>query len=103
MPKVSVTVPHPYDPDEVVRRAGPYIERIVEDFEGEDLSVQWHGPQADFSFKILMFKITGDVEVLPQAIRVGIDLPLAAMLFKEKVQKSIEQNLLKALETGAAE
>ena len=41
MPTVSVSVPHDKDPDEVVKRATPYIEKMVTDFEGHDLEMEW--------------------------------------------------------------
>jgi hypothetical protein len=100
MPKVSVAIPHQHDPDEVVRRAQPYIEKMIEDFEGEDLSFQWAGRQGNFTFTSLMFKIKGDVQVTSEAIRVDIDLPFAAMIFKDKIEKAIHKNLTRALEAG---
>jgi hypothetical protein len=98
MPKVSVAVPHELDPDEVVELAGPYVEKIVDDFQGEDLEIEWNGRSANFSFKSLTFKIKGDVAVTENDIGVTVDLPLAAMLFKDKVEKAIAKNLKRAVE-----
>ena len=89
MPKVSVAVPHELDPDEVVERAGPYVEKIVDDFQGQDLEIEWEGRAANFSFKSLTFKIKGDVAVTENDIGVTVDLPFAAMIFKDKVEKAI--------------
>jgi hypothetical protein len=98
MPKVSVSVPHHHTPDAIVQRAQPYIEKIVEDFQGKDLHMQWSGHKAEFSFKSLAFTIKGQVAVEEEQITVNVDLPFAAMMFKEKVEKAIKKNLTKAVE-----
>lgn len=100
MPRVSVSVPHQFPQQEVIDRAGPYIEKMVEDFEGDDFELTWTGPKGAFSFRSLMFQITGDIEVTDSAIQVGVDLPFAAIMFKDKVEKAIAKNLTKALSEG---
>ena len=102
MPKVTVAVPHTENPDEIVKRAEPYIEKMVDDFQGDDLELEWDGRKADFSFTSLTFKIKGNVEVDESQIEVAVDLPFAAMMFKDKVEKAITKNLTRAVE-GAEE
>ena len=97
MPVVSVSIPHSYSPDDVKERAEPYIEKMVDDFEGHDLDLEWDGHKADFSFKSLAFKITGHVEISTEDITVNVDLPIMAMIFKDKVEKAIHKNLTRAL------
>lgn len=97
MPKVRVAVPHQLDPDEVVNRAGAYIEKIVDDFQGDDLDVQWEGRTAKFGFKSLGFSIKGEMAVTENEIGVSVDLPLAAMIFKDKVEKALNKNLSRAV------
>ncbi len=97
MPIVSVTVPHEHNPDDVVQRAEPYIEKMVDDFEGHDLDLEWNGRKGEFSFKSMAFKITGDVEVDEKQIVVNVDLPIMAMIFKDKVEKAIHKNMSRAL------
>jgi hypothetical protein len=98
MPKVTVAVPHTEDADEIVKRAEPYIEKMVDDFQGDDLELEWEGRKADFSFTSLTFKIKGNVEVDDKQIEVAVDLPFAAMMFKDKVEKAIKKNLTRAVE-----
>ena len=97
MPKVNVAVPHELDPDEVVQRAGPYIEKIVEDFQGDDLEIEWEGHEANFSFKSLTFSIKGEVAVTEDELAVNVDLPFAALIFKDKVEKALNKNLKRAV------
>ena len=98
MPKVAVSVPHNSDPDDVVQQAQPYIQKLVDDFQGEDLQLEWSGRTAEFSFKSLAFSIKGDVAVEEDKIAVSVDLPFAAMMFKDKVEKAIAKNLNRAVE-----
>jgi hypothetical protein len=97
MPKVSVAVPHNLDPDEVVQRAEPYIKKMIDDFEGHDVYLQWEGRKANFGFSSMMFKIKGEMEVREKEIAIDIDLPIAALMFKDKVQKAITKNLTRAI------
>jgi len=97
MPTVSVSVPHDKDPDEVVKRATPYIEKMVSDFEGHDLELEWTDHKAEFSFKSMSFSISGDADVTADQIAVNIELPLMAMIFKDKVEKAINKNMSRAL------
>jgi len=92
MPTVKVAVPHDKDPDEVVKRATPYIEKMVDDFEGHDLEMEWDGRKSDFSFKSMAFSISGNVEVTEKEIAVAIELPMMAMIFKDKVEKAINKS-----------
>ena len=100
MPIVSVSVPHQHNPDDVRQRAQPYIEKMVDDFEGHDLDLEWTGNRADFSFKSLSFKITGNAEIDEANITVNVDLPIMAMIFRDKVEKAITKNLTRAVDAG---
>lgn len=97
MPKVSVSVPHDQDPAEVVKNAEPYIEKMINDFEGKDLEMEWEEHKAEFSFKSLAFTIKGDCEIDATQIAVNIELPFAAMMFKDKVEKALRKNLTRAI------
>ena len=100
MPIVSVSVPHNRDPEVVIKNAQPHIQKLVDDFEGRDLEMEWNGHNADFSFTSLAFKINGKVAVDDEKITIDVDLPFAAIMFKEKVKKALTKNLTRAVEAG---
>lgn len=100
MPKVSVTVPHQFPPEEVIQRAGPHIEKMIDDFEGKDFELNWTGNHGDFGFTSLMFHITGEIDVTSADITISVDLPFAALMFKDKVEKALEKNLRRVVESG---
>jgi len=103
MPIVSVSVPHSHDPADVKTRAEPHIEKMVDDFEGHDLDLEWTDYKGEFSFKSMAFTINGDVDIETDKITVSVDLPLMAMIFKDKVEEAINKNLSRAVAEGDAE
>ena len=98
MPKVTVTVEHNQSIDAVVEKVTPAIEKTVADFQGHDLALDCQGDRADFKFKSLGFTIGGDIHVEPSSVTVNLELPFAAMIYKEKAKKGIAKSVTKALE-----
>ena len=98
MPKVSVKIPHGQDPAEAVEKVKAAIEKTVKDFQGNNLDLQWEGKVATFNFKSMAFTIGGTATVEDSDVTVEIDLPFAAMMFKDKAEKAIAKNLTRALE-----
>ena len=98
MPKVTVVVPHNLDPDVIVAKTTQVVDKTIRDFEGHDLAIQWSGRNADILFKSLGFTIKGRMAVEEQRVLVEIDLPFAALMFKDKVQKAVTKNLTRAIE-----
>jgi hypothetical protein len=102
MPKVTVNVPHHRDPEQVVEKARSVLEKTVKDFDGRDLDIQWTGRAADFKFKSLAFTIQGKMTVQDEAVTVEVDLPFAAMMFKDRVEKAVRKNVERAMEAPSA-
>ena len=45
----------------------------------------------------LGFTIKGDIQVEPSSVTVNLELPFAAMIYKEKAKKGIAKTVTKAL------
>lgn len=97
MPKITVRVPHALDPAAAFAKVKPALEKTANDFQGRDLEITATDTSATFSFKSLAFTIKGRAEALPTEVVVEVDLPFAAMMFKEKAEKGIEKNVARAL------
>jgi hypothetical protein len=97
MPKITVRVPHALDPAAAFAKVTPALEKTAHDFQGQDLQIEATDTSATFSFKSLGFTIKGRAEALPSEVLVEVDLPFAAMMFKDKaergIRKDIERNL----------
>jgi hypothetical protein len=98
MPKVSVTVPHDKQPDEALDIVQPALDKTVRDFQGRDLEVDWQDTSGTFSFKSMAFTIKGNVAIKTDEVIVDIDLPFAAMMFKDKAEKALKKNISRAFE-----
>lgn len=100
MPKITVHVPHQLDPAAAMQKIGPAIEKTVTDFQGSDLQMNASGTSAQFSFKSMGFSIKGQAAATAGDASVEVDLPIAAMMFKEKAERAIQKNLSRALENS---
>lgn len=98
MPKLHVVVPHSVPLDQVIIKARHAIEKSVGDFQGNDLKVtEVNDTTTDFSFRSLGFSIKGRIEAKPAEIVADIDLPLAAIAFKDMAENAVRSNIYKAL------
>jgi hypothetical protein len=98
MPKITVKVPHNQEPKAAMAKARAAVEKTVNDFQGHGLNVNWGDTSADFSFTSMGFSIKGDVQVTETEALVQVELPFAALMFKDKAQKAITKNLTRAIE-----
>jgi hypothetical protein len=96
MPKISVRVPHS-DPKAALGQIKPGLERLVSDFQGHDLKLTGDESKLVFDFKSLAFTITGRVLAEPSDVVVEVDLPFAALMFKDKVQKALNKHVPRML------
>src|SRR5256885_3014768 len=96
MPKITVRVPS-NDPKGALAKVRPALEKTVNDFQGHDLELTGDESNLQFKFTSLAFTITGRVIAEPTDVVVEVDLPFAALMFKDKVEKAIAKNVTRAL------
>ncbi len=99
MPQMNVSVGHELDPDEAVKRLRSFLELIKQAYghQVSQLEENWDERSGKFSFKAMGFKTSGSVEVNHQEVRVTGQLPLAALMFRGKIEETLRTNLTKAL------
>jgi hypothetical protein len=97
MPSVRIAVPHGGDADAAVEKVRGVLERAVEEFQGRDLQSEWTGRSATLKFTSLGFQIGAKVDVDATQVIVEIDLPMAAMMFKGRVEDFLKKNLIEVL------
>lgn len=98
MPKITVKVPHEGDPKETFGKIRGALEKTVKDFQGVDLQLSEGETSADFKFRSLAFTITGRAEASPSEVVVEVDLPFAALMFKELALKALTKNVTRAIQ-----
>jgi hypothetical protein len=102
MPKITVKVPHEGDPKETFGKIRGALEKTVTDFQGADLQLSEGETTANFKFRSMAFTITGRAEATPKEVLVEVDLPFAALMFKDLAERAITKNVTRALAPPAA-
>ena len=97
MPKVTVRVPHSLEPAAAFAKIQPALEKTVTDFQGTNLVQEGSDTATSFTFKSMAFTIKGRAEATPGEVLIEIDLPFAAMMFKDKAERAITKNVTRAL------
>jgi len=102
MPKVTVRVPHELDPPAAFAKIRPALEKTVTDFQGHDLAIEAGETSSQFTFRSMAFTIKGRAEATPSEVVVEVELPFAAMMFKDKAERAITKNVTRALADGTS-
>ena len=102
MPKITVRVPNS-DPKAALAKIRPALEKTVADFQGHDLQLTGDDRSLAFKFKSMAFTISGRAIAETTDVVVEVDLPFAAMMFKDKAEKAITKNITRALAPPASE
>lgn len=99
MPGFSIEAPHSLGRDEARERLVSFLEKIQEHYANQvsDLTQDWDGDRLDFSFTTYGFQISGAAEVNESVVHCKGSLPMAAMLFKGRIEQTIRENLLRVL------
>lgn len=98
MPKITVRLSHELGAAEALARVKPALEKTAKDFQGHDLQLDSQETTAAFSFKSMAFTIKGTVEATAVEVVVNVDLPFAAMMFKDQAERAVAKNVKRALE-----
>lgn len=101
MPKITVRIPHNVGATEALAKVAPALEKTAKDFQGHDLKMEAQETSATFSFKSMAFTIKGTAEATDAEVIVNIDLPFAAMMFKDQAERAVAKNIKRALEPQA--
>ena len=102
MPKITVRIPHALSAEEAFAKVGPALEKTAKDFQGYDLKIDSQETTAAFSFKSMAFTIKGTMEATAAEVVVNVELPFAAMMFKDQAERAVAKNVKRALEPHPA-
>jgi hypothetical protein len=99
MPSLKLTFPHQLGQPEAIARLKNLLTRVKEKYQAQvsDLQEAWNGNTLNFSFSTYGFKVAGDVIVQPTEVQLDGQIPMAAMMFKGKIENAIRDQLAKEL------
>ncbi|MBX9788688.1 MAG: polyhydroxyalkanoic acid system family protein [Pirellulales bacterium] len=99
MPSLAITVPHGLDQREAAER----LKRLIEDAKAQygmhlsELHEEWVEHTGSFRVGAMGFKSTGTVEVRATEVHIQGSLPLAAIMFRGRIEETIRQQVERRL------
>lgn len=99
MPSVSLSQPHALGKDEALNRLKTFLAKVKERHQDKvsNLQEDWQDNKLAYSFSTYGFNIKGDVVVDEGEVRLNSQLPMAAMMFKGKIEQTIRDELNRVL------
>lgn len=93
MPKTNITVPHSLGKTEALNRLQGMLESVKENYGSQvsDLQENWTDDGGTFSFKAMGFKISGELTVVDDQVRVDAEFPWAAKPFQSTIETAIRE------------
>ena len=95
MPRLNTTTEHHLGENEALRRLKEGLSTARDTYQEQvkDMQEKWDGSTLSFAFKAVGMKIAGQMTVEDTQVRLGLDLPLAAMMFKRVIEQQIHTRL----------
>ena len=99
MPSFNTDVPHSLGQEAAIQKLKGFLDRVKESYKDQvkDLSESWDANVLTFAMKTYGMKISGTMTVDEEKVGVAGSIPIAAMMFKGKIQDSITAELKKVL------
>lgn len=107
MSELKIVVPHHLSREEVLPRIKGLLTDLKKQFADKikisKLREEWKGNQAKLSFLANESFISGNIMVDPSQVKIFINLPWVATLYKDKIEKIIKERATKLLTTKKVE
>jgi len=99
MPSVQVTIPHQLGQEEALARLKRFLTKVKNRYETQvsDLTETWADNVVQFGFKTYGFTVSGQMTVEPADVRFDAKVPLAAMMFKGKIEQTLRDEIARVL------
>lgn len=100
MPKISVTVPHQLGQQEAADRLKGFLAKLKDKHQGQvsNLEEEWTDNGLKFSFKSFGFQFQGTGVLEASDVKLDVDIPFAAMMFKGKIESEMRETLTRVLQ-----
>ncbi len=91
MPHLAMQVPHNLGREEAARRLKEQAAKARDQV--TDLEEQWNDHTLTFRFKAMGFGVSGTMVVEDAAVKIDVNLPLAAVMIKGKIEQQLRQKI----------
>ena len=91
MSRLNISVPHALSQQDAMTRIKNLLDKLKTENPGriDNLREEWADNVGTFSFSAMGFPISGTLAVTPTDVQLSGDLPMAAALFKSKIEATI--------------
>lgn len=95
MPRLAIETSHALGQEEALRRLNDKADLLKDMYQDQcsDLHQAWNGNTLSFAFKAMGMKVAGTVTAEDSQVKLEAQLPLAAMVFKGKIEARIREQL----------
>jgi hypothetical protein len=99
MAKLDITIPHNLSQGEALTRIQGLLKQLQEEQKDtiRNVSEQWNGNEADFSFSAKGFDLAGKIRVEENSVTINGQLPFALSFFKGAISNVIKEKAGKLL------
>lgn len=99
MPAFSVSAPHSLGRQSATERLHGVMGKVQQKYPNQvsDLEESWDENVMSFAFTTYGFRIKGQAQVDDDQVRLDGELPFAAMMFRGRIEQSIQDELVKML------
>ena len=99
MPGFLTAVDHSLGQTEAQTRVTTFLDQIQNQYQDMDSSWsgEWEENNLNFELLAMNMKVTGVLEVTEDAVIVGGSIPFAMMMFKGRLEKTMQEELRKLL------
>ena len=97
---IAISIPHRLTQDEARRRLQTGIAEMKTRFAGQVANIDetWTGNTVAFKFAVMGQAVTGRAEVLPEAVKLDVDLPWMLAMLADKIRPKVEEEGRRLLE-----
>lgn len=95
----SVSVPHGIGRKAAIARLRLFLDGIRRNYAHEvtDVRRRWHGNRLEFAFAASGLQVQGTLVVEEEAVHISGPPQLAVLLFRDRIEETIQQELAKLL------
>ncbi len=99
MPGFLTAVDHSLGQTEAQKRVGTFLDQVQNQYQDmvSSWSGEWEDNKLNFELLAMNMKVSGVLEVTEDAVIVGGSIPFAMMMFKGRMEKTMQEELRKLL------
>ena len=99
MPSIKMSVSHNLSRDKALERLKNMTEQIKKQYGNmvQNLNESWTGNTGAFSFTVMGFDVSGNVNVEDREVNMEGQIPFAALAFKGKIESVLRDKMIELL------